>query len=176
MRTAITVPPLQWLSTPPGVVARPQEVLATFADPGAAAVVRFHGGERFYRAAGLKGNGALASAYGQWWVHQSVLAAIRARLEQFEGWLPASMLRDAVPARYRALAAICRDWNDLSEVVCLEVPADKAIEALAGTTAPQPIDAARRHDPNVATLPGGAEQCFIKAVNPLWVYYGASLA
>ena len=92
------------------------------------------------------------------------------RLDQFEGWLPADELLKAVPAQYRAVAAICRDWNDLSEIWELSLPSREVLQGLVGQTLEQPeyshLDPRQRTTPMLA---GGAEQVFFKVKNPFWV-------
>ena len=177
MREALSVPALTWLSSGPIVIRDTASVLATF-KPGSAKVVRFRGSHTLYRAAGWDATkGAMASAYGSWWADALVLAKIGERIEQFEGWLPDALLRQAWPAQYRGVAALCEDWNDMREMFKLELPASDEIVGLAGMAAAQPqrstMDARSKLTP---MLPGGGEQVYFKrtptlnSVNPLWVY------
>lgn len=168
MRTLMAISPAMWLANPPNP-ASPARVLPNFRHP--VQVYEFKGPERFLRAAGFsKSRRGLANPWGEWWTPKEVLTRISMRLEQFEGWLPADELRKAVPARYRALAAICRDWNDLSEVWELSLPSGEVLQGLVGQALEQPeyshLDPKQRTTPMLA---GGAEQVFFKIKNPLWV-------
>jgi len=168
MRTAITVSPAAWLASPPNPTS-PARVLVNFRPP--VAVCEFKGPARFLRAAGLsRSRGGLANPWGEWWTPEEVLSRIVTRLDQYEGWLRADELRKAVPAQYRGLAAICRDWNDLSEIWELSLPPGEVLQGLVGQAREQPeyshLDPKRRTTPMLA---GGAEQVFFKVKNPFWV-------
>ena len=118
------------------------------------------------------GQMTLADAYsGKWWVDESVLVQIAGRLER-AGWLTDTERRQAWPAQYRALTALCDDWNDMSEMFALELPLDEHIEGLVGVVKDQPQfspkDPQRRSDAR-RILPGGAEQVFFKVKDPTWV-------
>jgi hypothetical protein len=126
----------------------------------------------------------MADPYGPWWVDETALSSIYskiARLDMFEGWMPPEILAriKSLPMHYRALAAICENWNDFREQVMLELPSQEELIGLCGPTAPQPLrdsmDRASRHTP---WLPGGVEQVFFKRatrteknINPLWVHW-----
>jgi hypothetical protein len=119
----------------------------------------------------------MASAYGGWWVEETVLAQIGARITQFENWLPKNLLAQAWPIQYRGMTALCEDWNDMREMYKLELPPGEEITGLVGLTAPQPqrstMNPASRKTP---MLKGGNEQVYFKrthnlnSINPLWVY------
>jgi hypothetical protein len=168
MRTPMAISPATWLTNPPSPIS-PARVLPNFRQR--VRVCEFKGPEKFLRAAGLsKSRGRLANPWGEWWTPREVLTRINMRLAQFEGWLPATELRRAVPAQYRALAAICRDWNDISEVWELFLPAGEVLQGLVGQALEQPeyshLDPKQRATPMLA---GGAEQVFFKVKNPLWI-------
>lgn len=170
MRTILPISPTSWLSAQPNPHPNPQSILDAF--EGTPVVYRYSGPETFIRAAGQDAKGRTARAYGGgWWVSREVLLRIAGRLSQYQGWLPDSELKRALPAQYRALTALCRDWNDMSEVVRMDVPAGEMIEAMAGATKEQPeyshLNPAMRTTP---MLRGGAEQVYIKVKNPLWVF------
>jgi hypothetical protein len=171
MRTPLTIQPQVWLAAVPSPVAAPGSVLATFLPAPPPRVFRFDGPHRFFRAAGWDSTkGRLASPYGAFWIDEAALSALVQKLEMYRGWLPNDELRRAHSARYRAMAAICEDWNDLGEVFEMSLPPGQALEGLAGITKEQPqrstMDASQRTTPMLA---GGAEQIFIKVKNPLWV-------
>jgi len=168
MRSAMAISPVAWLTSPPNPVS-PARVLPNYRPP--VRVYEFKGPQKFLRAAGYsKSQGGLANPWGEWWTPEEVVAGIDMHLEQFEGWLSANELRRALPARYRAVAAICRDWNDFSEVWELSLPSGEVLQGLAGQTKEQPEHS--HLDPNKRTTPmllGGAEQVFFKVKNPFWV-------
>jgi hypothetical protein len=164
------------MSSGPIPVTNPQQVLSTFQN-GVAEVVRFSGPHRLYRAAGWDANSAQVSAYGSWWVDESVLVAIGNRLTQFERWLPEDLLRRAWPAHYRGAAALCEDWNDMRGMFALDLPPGADLTGLVGIAAPQPQRSTM--NPSSRTTPmlaGGAEQVYFKrtqtlnSINPLWVH------
>ena len=166
MRTSTSTPVPSFLSG-----ANAADVLACFS--GNTHVVRYVGPHRFYRAAGKDANGDLANAYsGRWWADENVLIQIANRLATAENWMTSGELKRAWPAQYRALMALSRDWNDMSEIFQLELPAGATLEGLAGTAREQPEfsvkDPLGRHRPN-RFLTGGAEQVYFKVKNPFWV-------
>lgn len=170
MRIPLSTPATIWLTSPPSPVppGHVSGILKAFADTPK--VYRYTGPHRFYRAAGRTAKGDLASPYGGWWADEKVLIGIAANLEKFEGWLTAGEINAAWPAQYRALTALCTDWNDMSETFCLDLPAGEQVEAMAGVTREQPRESTL--DPSLSTSPmlrGGAEQVFMKVKNPLWV-------
>lgn len=141
---------------------------------GVVNVHRYTGPHRFYRAAGNTAAGRLARAYGgEWWADESVLIDIAQKLERAKYWTSATERQRAWPAQYRALTALCGDWNDMSEMFKLELPPGEQIEGLAGPAKEQPefsaTDPHARHNAN-RVLVGGAEQVFFKVKNPLWVH------
>lgn len=168
MRSLLPISPVEWLMNPPCPI-NPDRVLVNFRPP--VAVYKFKGPERFLRAAGYsKSRGGMANPWGEWWTPEEVLVRIMERLDQFEGWLHADELRRAVPAMYRAAAAICRDWNDLTEIWELSIPDGEELFGLVGQAREQPEYS--HLDPGARTTPmlvGGGEQVFIKVKNPFWV-------
>jgi hypothetical protein len=141
---------------------------------GITRVYLYSGPHRFYRAAGKTAKGDLARAYGgEWWADESVLLEIARKLESAQHWMTNSERERAWPAQYRALTALSRDWNDMSEMFMLELPVGEKIEGLAGLAKEQPefsvYDPMKRHDPNRVFV-GNAEQIFFKVKNPLWIH------
>jgi len=146
--------------------------------PGTVKVVCFTGPHTLYRAGGWDSiKGQLASAYGSWWADAVVLANIGRQLDKFENWLPTALIRQAWPAQYRGVAALCEDWNYMREMFRLELPVKDEIFGLVGLAAPQPQ--LSKMNPKARTTPmfkGGGEQVYFKktftlnSVNPLWVY------
>jgi hypothetical protein len=136
-------------------------------------VARYTGPHRFLRAAGRDASGSLADAYsGTWWADEAVLFQIAGRLSTAQLWMTADERQRAWPAQYRALMALCEDWNDMSEIFALEIPAGETLEGLVGPAAAQPEfsvkDPLGRHNPR-RVLSGGAEQVFFRVKNPFWV-------
>jgi hypothetical protein len=177
MREVVSVSPAVWLASGPIVIQNSASVLATF-NPGTVKVVRFTGPHTLYRAGGWDSiKGQLASAYGSWWADAVVLANIGRQLDKFENWLPTALIRQAWPAQYRGVAALCEDWNYMREMFRLELPVKDEIFGLVGLAAPQPQ--LSKMNPKARTTPmfkGGGEQVYFKktftlnSVNPLWVY------
>lgn len=178
MRQDIGITPAAWLASGPIVIDNPTAVLATFDASSTPRVVKFTGSHTLYRAGGWDTNkGVLASAYGSWWADEVVLARIGSELEKFETWLPPEMLKQAWPAMYRGVTALCEDWNDMRDMFRMEIPSGDSIEGIVGSTAPQPQRS--KMNPGSRSTPmlrGGAEQIYFKrtqslnTVNPLWIY------
>jgi len=174
LRFPLPITPAAWLSAPPknpGATWTPKSILSCYC--GAPAVYKYVGPCIFYRAAGLKADGRLADAYsGEWWVESAVLEHIYNKLAMYNGWLSPSELVRAASAQYRAITALCFNWNDMSEMCCLELPDRESVEGLAGAAMPQPAWSNRGLDPNDPRTPmlrGKGEQVFFKVKNPLWV-------
>jgi hypothetical protein len=177
MKEELTISAGSWLASTPIPIPYPNSVLSGFLC-GAAKVVRFTGPHRFYRAAGWDSTrNEMASVYGGWWVEETVLAQIGAKITQFENWLPENLLAQAWPIQYRGMTALCEDWNDMREMYKLELPAGDEIAGLVGRAAPQPKLSSM--NPSARTTPmlrGEGEQVYFKrthnlnSVNPLWVY------
>ena len=133
-------------------------------------VYTYQGPHRFLRAAGASSSGRPASHYGDWWVDQSVFLKMAGKMEQWEGWLTEAEIRQMTKENYRAITAICRDWNDFREMVILDLPAGEQLEGLVGPVQPQPEYSIRSadHDVNRYFI-GGAEQVYFGWKNPFWV-------
>ena len=133
-------------------------------------VFTYHGPHRFLRAAGASSSGRSASHYGDWWVDQSVFLKIAGKMEQWDGWLTETDIRQLTQENYRAITAICRDWNDFREMVVLDLPAGEQLEGLVGFVQAQPEYSAKspNHDVN-RYFAGGAEQVFLGWKNPFWI-------
>lgn len=171
MREALGIDPTDWLKrADPNPVPRPDQVLDGYSETPV--VTRFTGPEVFYRAAGEDASGRTARAYaGAWWVAESVLVELYRKLAQYEGFLPQSMLRQALPLQYRAVTALCEDWNNMREIYRLSLPDGETLEGLVGPTKEQPQRSTMDpSDPTTPWLRGGAEQVYIKVKNPLWIF------
>lgn len=171
-RERLDLRPAEWLAAAPNAVPPDKiaEVLATFSE--LPAVYRFTGPARLIRGTGADSKGTMARAYGgAFWVDERVFSIIDANLSQYVGWLSAKELASAERAKYRALTAVCEDWNDLREYHEMRVPEGETFDGLAGAIRKQPIqskmDAANAKTP---MLTGGFEQIFLKVRNPLWIY------
>jgi len=177
MKEELSIPAVSWLLSGPIPIPYPNSILSGFLG-GAAKVVRFKGPHRFYRAAGWDSlRNEMASAYGGWWVEETILAQMGAKITQFENWLPKNLLAQAWPIQYRGMTALCEDWNDMREMYKLELPNGEIIVGLVGLVAPQPQRSSL--NPVARSTPffqGGAEQVYFKrtknlnSINPLWVY------
>ena len=45
----------------------------------------------------------------------------------FESWLPEHLLNKAWPAQYRGVTALCEDWNDMREMLKMDLPPNQEI-------------------------------------------------
>lgn len=159
-------------------------VLQTFTS---CAVASYTGPHRFYRAAGRNAAGELSRAYGgAYWADENVLVAIAKRLER-GFWLTTNEQQAAWPAHYRALTALSRDWNDMSEMFVLSLPEGEMLDGLCGPAKAQPEfskdSALGRHSPSRTFVGGDSksrrllnylgddpiEQVFFKVKNPFWI-------
>jgi hypothetical protein len=186
MRTSLAQPATEWLKNAPNPVTDPASVFACFNQAPPPQVIEFKGPHSFYRVAGRdEGRQRMADPYGCWWIDETALAQIAtqiSRLDQFEGWMSPEQLRlvQSMPLHYRALTAICEDWNDFREQVVMRLPPGETIVGLTGSTAPQPVRSTLdRQSRQTLWLPGGLEQVYFKrgnrggtaGINPLWVYF-----
>jgi hypothetical protein len=192
MKESVRIDPIEWLRNAPNPLASPEKhVLSGFDRTNPMVVTRFKGPHTFYRMAGFdETKGQMADPYGAWWVDQDVLTSMFSkinRFDMFQGWVPAEHLArmKSLPMHFRALAAICENWNDFREQVKLELPEGEAIVGLAGTVAPQPVrDTMSRTSRKTPWLPGGVEQVYFKqppkdrrndkqpgSINPFWVHW-----
>lgn len=147
------------------------QILSSYS--GIVQVYKYKGPHYFYRAAGVNAAGRLGRAYGgEWWADESALMEIAQNLERAKYWMTKSERERAWPAQYRALTALCEDWNDMNEMFKLALPPGEEIEGLVGPAKEQPeysvYDPMGRHNPN-RILVGGAEQVFFKMKTPLWI-------
>jgi hypothetical protein len=117
----------------------------------------------------LRGTGAAGNPFGRWWFPENLLWTLRNRLDS---WPFPEDHRKAIQQRQlREGLAISVDWNRLSELWCLELPAGDKLRGLVGVATSQPV-VSDVHDPRYdATwkLRGGEVQYFFPVVNPLWV-------
>jgi len=157
-------------------------------------VVRFSGPHKFYRMAGWSGKDQkMSDPYGCWWVDEAALTAVYSkieRLDMYEGWIPTEILSQikSLPLHYRALTAVCKNWNDFREQVMLELPVNEELVGLWGSIAPQPLIDPKPHVRlralrKMPWLPGGVDQVYFKSapkaerdagrgrssINPFWV-------
>lgn len=195
MRQPLSLDPTKWLSSAPIPIPSPQSVLSSFVQYPPVSVERFTGPHKLYRMSGLMekpgGIRQPTDPYGSWWVDEEVLRQIYnkiSRFDMYEGWMRPELLADiqSLPTHYRALLAVCQNWNDLSEQVALVIPEHQDIIGLCGPTQKQPLrDNMDRKSRNTPWLPGGFEQVYFKvdtdakrkglkwqtSINPFWVYF-----
>jgi hypothetical protein len=175
--SGVTGGSLAWLQDGPNGIKDPTDasaILATYASTPTIGTIR--GPDILMRAVGRNEIGQLGNAYRGYWVRQSTLMGISRNLGQFEGWLTSQELSAQAETRYRALAAICLNWNDFNEFAEMQVPLGQSIPCLIGPVAAQPVHSSMNPtDPKTPILRGGAEQIFIRSgdSNPLWVYIRA---
>lgn len=163
----------EWLASGPNGIQNEAfiaEILASFAGLPRLAVLT--GPETLLRAVGQNESGKLANPYAGYWVRDSILAPIYRRLGQFDGWLQQQDLSAMAEWRYRALTAVCINWNNFSEFAELRLPAGETVPCLIGPVAPQPLH--QSMDRALATTPvmrGGAEQIFFRGgdASPFWI-------
>lgn len=188
MRNTLPMNAVTWLRSSPLPIAAPQNILSAFSSGTIKKVVKFKGPHTFYRMAGWnEKDQKMADPWGCWWIEEQTLHAIYtkiSRLDMFEGWMPPDMLRrvKSLPMHYRALTAVCTDWNDFREQIELRLPANEELIGLCGMVAPQPLKSTMNPKSRKAPiLPGGIEQVYFKRgnanrkniiapnINPFWV-------
>jgi hypothetical protein len=117
----------------------------------------FRGPIRLYRAAGPRNN-----PFGEWWFSEDQLAHIE-RISRLHA--PADR-REVIRACLREVTAVTTEWNAMTEIWCLALPAGATLTGLVSTVKPQPKFQAQPAGPK---LVGGAEQVYFVVKNPLWV-------
>ena len=143
-------------------MALPREVLDAFDGPPRDVVVT--GPRRFLRAAGADNN-----PYGRWWFEAHSLLGLQQQFDRIP--LPPGHRREAILGQLRAGTAISVDWNTLSELWFMEIPAGPSLRALVGPVKSQPVFSTGHglHNPKLM-LRGGLTQFYFPVINPLWVY------
>ena len=137
---------------------------------GTATRREFVGPRLFLRVVGSRNR-----AYsGEWWFDADLLHRLEAAYARI--YFQAADKKAAIRDMLRELLAITTEWNQMTEVWALALPAGERLVAYVGTGAPQklfgnlPLTAGGNR-----MLVGRAEQIFFPpAHNPLWVtkYYG----
>jgi hypothetical protein len=166
-----------WLENSPGGLdhERVSAILASFS--GIPTLTSISGPEILLRAVGWIEKDGLpkhsrARAFSGYWVRQSMLLPLYGNLSQFEGWLTNQEQSSSAEWRYRALTAICLNWNDFDEFAEMHVPVGETIPCLIGPVAPQPLrDNMSIDSPRTPVLRGGAEQIYFRSgdASPFWV-------
>ena len=183
MQNTLPMNAVTWLRSSPLPMAAPQNIVSAFSGGTIKKVVKFKGPHTFYRVAGWdETKSRMADPYGCWWIDEKALQTIYtkiSRLDMFEGWMPPDLLKRvrSLPMHYRALAAICTNWNDFREQVELRLPVNEELIGLCGMVAPQPVKSSMNpQSGKTPILPGGLEQVFFKRgnakernINPFWV-------
>lgn len=120
--------------------------------------------------------GPMNRAYsGEWWFDARLLDTLQTAYSRIYFTLPDKkrVLRDML----RELLAISNEWNRISEIWALEIPAGQVIRGYSGAGNPQklfanlPLTAAGNR-----MLTGRARQVFFPVKNPLWIKQYQSLA
>ena len=112
---------------------------------------------------------------GEWWFDAALLDTLETAYSRIYFATPDKKraLRDML----RELLAISNEWNRITEVWVLELPAGQAIRGYAGSGSPQKLFA---NLPLTAEgnrmLVGKARQVFFPVKNPLWVKQYQNLA
>ncbi len=125
----------------------------------------FFGPKLFLRVVGRAPQGAYS---GQWWFDAAILDGLERAYSRiyFQAADRKAVIRDML----REILAISKEWNEISEVWALDVPAGNSIVGYTGFGTPQqlfsnlPLSAKGNR-----MLVGRAKQIFFVVKNPLWV-------
>jgi len=111
---------------------------------------------------------------GEWWFDASLLDTLEASFSRL--YFSAADKKRAVRDMLRELLAISTEWNSITEVWALELPAGQSVRGYVGPGTPQklfaslPLSAAANR-----MLVGKARQVFFPVKNPLWIKQYQSL-
>lgn len=105
---------------------------------------------------------------GEWWFDGDLEQSLETSYSRL--YFAAADRKAAVRAMLRDLLAVSTEWNAMTEVWALELPAGQSLTGYAGLGTPQALFGGL---PLSATgnrlLVGGARQIFFPVKNPLWV-------
>jgi hypothetical protein len=131
----------------------------------------YSGPRLFLRVVG-PGNRAYS---GEWWFDASLLDSLHTASSRI--YFSAADKKRALRDMLRELLAISNEWNRITEVWVLEVPAGQAIRGYAGPGNPQKLFAnLPLTTEGNRMLVGKARQVFFPVKNPFWVKQFQSLA
>jgi hypothetical protein len=113
--------------------------------------------------------GATNRAYsGEWWFDVELLETIEKNLSRL--FLPNQDRKEVVRTALREVLAVSAEWNQMTEVWCLDVPKGESLKAYTGPGAPQQLFAnLPLSNKGNRALAGGADQYFFVVKNPMWV-------
>lgn len=132
----------------------------------------FTGPALFLRVAGPSTRGIYS---GEWWFEASLLDSLEKAHSRI--YFQSADRKAALAAMLRELLAVTREWNAMTEVWALELPAGEKLVGFSGPGSPQKLfqnlpltDKANR------MLVGRAKQIYFPVKNPLWVKIYSHLA
>jgi hypothetical protein len=137
---------------------------------GVARAQTFNGPHLFLRVVGP----ANRAYSGEWWFDASLLDTLEKVYSRiyFQSSDRKAVLRDML----RELLAVTTEWNAMTEVWALELPAGASLNAVVGKGAPQKLfGGLPLTERGNRMLVGQAEQVFAAVRNPLWVRKYANL-
>jgi hypothetical protein len=113
--------------------------------------------------------GATNRAYsGEWWFDVELLETIEKNLSRL--FLPNQDRNEVVRMVLREVLAVSAEWNQMTEVWCLDVPKAESLKAYIGPGAPQQLFAnLPLSNKGNRALAGSADQYFFVVKNPMWV-------
>jgi len=133
---------------------------------GLASVTRedFSGPKLFLRVVGAKNR-----AYsGEWWFEASLLDTLEAAYSRI--YFTTQDKKSVLGNMLRELLAVATEWNTISEIWALELPAGQVIRGYWGPGNPQKLFAnLPLSNKGNRMLVGKARQVFFPVKNPLWV-------
>jgi hypothetical protein len=105
---------------------------------------------------------------GEWWFDVDLLSRLEAAYSRI--YFQSADKKRAIRDMLRELLAVSTEWNAITEVWALALPAGEKISGYVGKGAPQKLfaDLPLSTDGN-RMLVGRAEQIFFPVKNPLWV-------
>ena len=112
---------------------------------------------------------------GEWWFDATLLDTLETAYSRiyFTAQDRKRVLRDML----RELLAIASEWNKISEIWTLELPAGQVLRGYSGPGSPQQLFAnLPLSDKGNRMLVGKARQVFFPVKNPLWIKHFQSLA
>ena len=112
---------------------------------------------------------------GEWWFDATLLDTLENAYSRiyFTAQDRKRVLRDML----RELLAIASEWNKISEIWALELPAGQIIRGYWGPGSPQQLFAnLPLSDKGNRMLVGKARQVFFPVKNPLWIKHFQNLA
>jgi hypothetical protein len=111
---------------------------------------------------------------GEWWFDAKLLDTIEAAYSRI--YFSSADRKRVVRDMLRESLAVATEWNKISEIWALEIPAGQAIRGYLGPGNPQQLFANLHFsDKRNRLLAGGVRQIFFPVKNPLWVKHYQNL-